>query len=306
MSVGIEPTSTAKHPPQISWLHTAFHEAVAEAFGTFILILLGTGSGGGRLTGSIADDWETGTMWSIGIISGTYGCGFVSGAHMNPAISIAMVVAGYMPLWKIFHYTLGQLIGGIAASALVYTFYYDFLDENLASFHNGSIESAYLQNSGIFSCKLHTNVSTWRGVYIEAVLTGLLVIVVSFVGDPYSILKKYPFVSPFIIALFVGGLISSFGSLTSACLNPIRDLSPRIVMFFFGWGESAFPGIDNRNKFWIFILGPMIGGVVGSLFWKMLGSYLYEYSAKQRSLLQMNSTSTDESRLLENDHLYFS
>lgn len=65
-------------------------------------------------------------------------------------------------------------------------------------------------------------------------ITGLLVLVVSYIGDPHSILRHYPFVPPFVIGLFVAGVIACFGPLTSACLNPARDFGPRLTTYMFG------------------------------------------------------------------------
>lgn len=75
MTTSIEPTSIASHPPQYSWIHTAVHEGLAEALGTFILIVIGSGTGGGKLAGSIVDDWQAGMIWAIGIICGIYASG---------------------------------------------------------------------------------------------------------------------------------------------------------------------------------------------------------------------------------------
>lgn len=293
MVPSIEPTSTPSHPPQRSWFHTAFHEGLAEAFGTFILIVIGNGTGGGKLAGSIVDDWQAGMVWAIGIVCGIYSCGFVSGAHLNPAISVGMAVGGYMPLWKLPHYFIGQLCGALIGSTVVYSFYKGLLNHDLNTFAQGSLEVAYLRNSGVFSCKLHPTVGPVRGVYIEAMITGLLVVVVSYIGDPHSILQHYPFVPPFVIASFVAGIIACFGPLTSACLNPARDFGPRLTTFIFGWGSSAIPG-NARNPFWVFIVGPLIGGVLGALAWRVLGSRLYTYAAEQRALHEENSAQTGD------------
>lgn len=99
---------------------------------------------------------------------------------MNPAVSVGMVVGGYMPLWKLFHYFVGQLVGAIigrtrfihvnsvirlnfwVGSTVVYSFYMGLLNQYLNNEARGSLEVTYLKHSGVFSCKLHPTVTALR------------------------------------------------------------------------------------------------------------------------------------------------
>lgn len=275
------------HPP--SKLRIAAYEGFAEALGTFILIIIGNGTGGASVTGSgPRGSWEAGIVWGVGVLCGILASGFISGGHLNPAVTLGMAAGRRMPLWKVFHYIAGQLLGACAAASIIYSFFFTVLP--------GGSPQANLSQSQAFSCVLHEKIAAGHGFYIEWFITGLLLLIVCCVGDTHSPIKDSSFYPPFVVSLFVAVLIACFGPLTGACLNPARDFGPRLATLFFGLGTTAFPG-QTRNPFWVFLVGPTLGGITGVLFWSLVGSRLNKFATEQKNFADNKFSTGDESLL---------
>jgi glycerol uptake facilitator-like aquaporin len=111
-------------------------------------------------------------------------------------------------------------------------------------------------------------VSPLAAMLVEALGTAILVLVIFALSDPENAAAPEPTLVPFLIGFTVAVLISLFAPITQAGWNPARDFGPRLVAVLAGFGSVAIPG--PQGGFWIYIVGPLIGGVVGGLFYERL------------------------------------
>jgi aquaporin Z len=209
-------------------------QALAEFYGTFILVFIGTGSiafGAGDSLLSVAFAFGLGAMIAI------YTIGHISGAHLNPVVSLAMVLDRRMG-WKTFAiYLIAQTAGALFASLTLLI---------------GSGANAFV-GLGVSS---FTEPTTAMVVIIfEMFLTFILVYLVLAVSQRKSL---QPFIG-IIVAFTLVGLILIGGPISSASLNPIRSLAPALLT----GGEALL-------QLWVFILGPTLGAILAVLFYRFL------------------------------------
>jgi len=253
-----------------------FHPYVAEVAGTFILVLFGTGAVATAVTtGAQVGLWQVAVVWGFGVSLAIYATGSISGAHLNPAVSLAFAVlrpdefprARLLPYWG--SQLLGAVLGGVTVLAAFAPFLTRFEEEQgLVRGEAGSQASAmafgeYFPNPAVFGTddRAFELVSPLMAASIEALGTGVLVFMIFALVDRWNDGRPGAPLAPFFIGFTVAALISLFAPITQAGWNPARDFGPRIVAFFAGWDSIAIPG--PRNGFWAYIIGPLIGGTVG-------------------------------------------
>lgn len=112
-----------------------------------------------------------------------------------------------------------------------------------------------------------------QALFIEAFGAGLLCFIVFMILDERNTTIKSKDAAPIIIGLTIGSMISIISPLTTGCFNPARDFGPRLFGVMAGWGSRAFPGKDNG--FWIYILGPVLGAIIGGAIYEFLYSRSY-------------------------------
>lgn len=249
---------------------------LAEVAGTFLLVLFGTGSvAAAVLTGAQAGLWQVAVVWGFGVALAIYATAAVSGAHLNPAVSLALAIfrSVYFPWSRLLPYWAAQLTGAVVAGVVVLVVFGPFIDRfnvehELERGGPGSEASAmvfgeYFPNPAIFGTgpEAHALVSPLAAVGVEALGTAILVFMIFALVDPRNA-GSPAWLAPFFIGFTVAVLISIFAPVTQAGWNPARDFGPRIVAFIAGWGEVAIPG--PRNGFWIYIVGPLVGGPIGA------------------------------------------
>ena len=248
---------------------------LAEVVGTFLLVLFGTGSvAAAVLTGAQVGLWQVAVVWGFGITLAIYATGTISGAHLNPAVTLAMALfrADDFPRRRMLPYWLAQLAGAVLAGAVVLAVFAPFLQRFESEHHltrgaTGSEASAmvfgeYFPNPALFGtdASAHALVSPLAAAGVEALGTAVLVFMIFALvdrrnaGGPGAL-------TPFFIGFSVAVLISLFAPITQAGWNPARDFGPRLVAFFAGWGDIAIPG--PRGGFWVYIVGPLVGGPIG-------------------------------------------
>lgn len=260
-------------------------EVMSEFLGTFVLIAFGCGSvavavaglpGSGRTAGPDvifqgAGDWLIITWgWAMAVTFGVYIAGGISGAHLNPAVTLAFAVRRGFPWRKVIPYSLAQLVGALFGAALVYLCYYDAIDafNRAAGAERG--ESGSLATYSIFATfpAPYFNGSNIGPLIDQIVGTAFLVLLVATLIDMRNVGVKAN-LGPFLIGLAVAAIGMSFGPNAGYAINPARDLGPRIIAWLGGWGDLAFPGSMPGGGFswyfWVPIVGPLIGGVVGIL-----------------------------------------
>jgi glycerol uptake facilitator protein len=244
-------------------------EIAGEFIGTFIMMFLGLGAG--IVYNIFAADmglFDVALSWGIAIMVAIFAVRNLSGAHFNPAVSVAMVIAGKMSYKKLFHYILSQFCGAIAAAFVVYFLFSPYFPAYEAM-HNilrgtfESVESAklfgdyYLHPGGV-------SITMFHAMAAEAIGTFMLITIILLLTDETNPERPSDKLSPVIVGFTVALLICFFAPITGAGFNPARDFGPRLVTLLFGWGEWAFPD-SSGGFFFVYILSPIIGSVTASL-----------------------------------------
>lgn len=250
---------------------------LAEAIGTFLLVLFGTGSvAAAVLTGAQVGLWQVAVVWGIGVTLAIYATASVSGAHLNPAVTLAVALlrANSFPRNRVVPYWIAQMAGAVLAGVVVLLTFGPFIDRfnsknGLVRGGEGSELSAmvfgeYFPNPAIFGTGTEASslVSPLMALTVEALGTGVLVFLIFALVDDENVVRPQ-WLAPAFIGLTVAVLISLFAPITQAGWNPARDLGPRLVAFLAGWGNVALPG--PRGGFWVYIVGPLVGGPLGGL-----------------------------------------
>ena len=229
------------------------HPYLGEFIGTMVLLYFGNGvNAATTLKGSFAENagWLTICIgWGLAVSLGIYAVGDISGAHINPAVTLGMAAAGTFPVEQIAGYITAQLAGGFCGACLAYL---HFLPHWKATSDPGAKLGVFATGPAIRSTSANL-LSEFMGTFI-------LIFALLFIGANQFTEGLNP--------LVVGGLITaigiSHGGTTGFAINPARDLGPRIahaVLPISGKGDS------NWRYSWIPILGPFAGGVTGAAFY---------------------------------------
>lgn len=253
---------------------------LAEILGTFILVLFGIGSVAAAVfTGAQVGLWQVAAVWGFGVTLAIYVSGTVSGAHLNPAVSLAFAIfrRDQFPVNRLFAYWGAQLIGAVIAGAVVLILFNPFIDrfemENgivrgeLGSQRSAMAFGEYFPNPGMFDSDIFS-VSPLHAFAVEAFGTAILAFVIFALTERRNAGIPTNGMVPFFIGFTVAALISLFAPITQAGWNPARDFGPRIVSWLAGWGDIAIPGPEGG--FWVYILGPLVGAPLGALLFKLV------------------------------------
>jgi glycerol uptake facilitator protein len=262
-------------------------ECLAEFFGTFVLLCFGDGvvavvvaalPGSGRTASPTTiwapTNWLVITFgWAFAVCMAVYVAGGVSGAHINPAVTVALAVRRKFPWKSVGPYVVAQVCGAFVGAALVFMIFRQAIDAwDLAAKTPKSAGNALATNSifNTFPAPYYHGSSFWM-LMSEVVGTMFLLIFVVAITDGRNLLPGSN-LPPLIIGFAVFAVGTSFGPNTGYAINPARDFGPRLFSYFAGWGKVALPGtFDNgmgfhySNYFWIPIVGPIIGGIIGVL-----------------------------------------
>ncbi|MPZ13157.1 MAG: aquaporin [Chloroflexi bacterium] len=254
---------------------------VGETIGTFLLVLFGTGAvAAAVLTGAQVGLWQVAVVWGFGIALAIYASAPLSGAHLNPAVSFAFALLRReeFPTRYLLPYVAAQLVGALLAGATVAALFWPFLlrfeaTHALIRGQTGSELSAmvfgqYFPNPAIVGTDAAARalVSPGRAAFVEAFGTAVLVFVIFALTAKRSTSAPPAHLAPFAIGFTVAVLISLFAPISQAGWNPARDLGPRLVAFALGWGTIAIPGPEGG--FWVYLVGPLVGGPIGGLVWQ--------------------------------------
>ena len=257
-----------------------------EYVGTFILVFFGVGAvNAAVVTGAQAGLWQVAVVWAFGVSLGIYAAAALSGAHINPAITAAFAVYDRFPLRRVVPYWLAQTAGAASASLVLYGMFAEAIIEferahGLLRGGPGSELSAmvfgeYFPNPAIFG----TAEDAWRvvspsGAFLaEVVGTAMLAFLVFALISQRNPARPPSAGAAVLIGVGVAAIISVIAPLTQAALNPARDFGPRVVSYFLGWGEIAIPG-PRGGWFTVYILAPIVGGLIGAGIYRALGSLL--------------------------------
>lgn len=245
-------------------------ELISEFIGSFILLWFGAGSVSTLVLMNWSYNlWDISLIWALGITMAIYITGAVSGTHINPAVTITLAVFRGFPWKKVGPYILAQTAGCFSGAAMAFAFYSkSFLDyEQRTGMVRGSLES--VATAGIFSTYKQPYLSDFHALFIEIVITIMLLMVILAVTDDKNSgapKGKYAPFAAILIGITVAIIGGAFGSLTGFAMNPARDLGPKLFTMLAGWDSVGFPG--PNNYFWIPIVGPIIGA--------LMGGYIYD------------------------------
>ena len=258
-------------------------ESAAEFLGTFVLICFGDGvvamavaalnqSGRAANASTIfmaSGDWLLIAWgWAVAVVFGVYVAGGVTGAHINPAVTLAFAVRGELPWKMVPAYWVAQVAGAFVGAALVFLVYHDAISsyESVNHVTRGDLNSVVTYS--IFATfpapYFHGN---WVGPLIDQIVgTAFLLMFVAALVDRRNLAPQAN-LTPWLVGLAVAGIGMSFGANAGYAINPARDFGPRLFAAIAGWGQTALPGngVGFSNYFWIPIVGPLVGGVIGIL-----------------------------------------
>lgn len=257
---------------------TNLKEFFGEFIGTFIIVFFGCGS----IASAIYFDaysslFELSMVWFVGVSLAIYAANNFSEAHLNPAVSIAMIVANKFSIKKIPIYLLGQFTGAFFSAAFLYFIYGGFITDyeitnNIVRGSQESIITAsmfgeYFPNPGFID--EIKSITAFQAFVAEAVGGQVLVFMILWLTAKNNATKF----TPLIIGLTVAALITLLAPISQGGFNPARDFGPRIFSYFAGWGDVVF----QKPKFsfaTVYILGPIVGGVVAALIFRIQEKFI--------------------------------
>lgn len=242
-------------------------EFIAEFIGTMVLILFGCGSVAmgvlfasvPAIPGEVVKGGYTNVVlgWGLAVTMGIYISGTISGAHLNPAVTVAMACTGRFPWSKCLHYILAQFLGAFVGAALVFAVYHGkWIQADPALDHTTGIFSTFPAVPGFLP-----------GFVDQVVGTALLVGLILAVVDKFNV-PPGANLAPVIIGLIVVAIGISFGGMYGYAINPARDLGPRLFAVVAGFKNN---GLTDGSGAWLPpVIGPIVGGIVGALIYDLL------------------------------------
>lgn len=240
--------------------HATRREVLAEFLGTYVLILFGVGVVAQTvLSRSAAGSYlAINLVWGLGVTMGCYVAGGISGAHLNPAVTIGLAVHRGFPWRKVGPYIAGQTAGAFAAAATVFVTY----REAFAAFDGGVRQVLGPQGTaGIFATYPQPFLSTMPGGFVDQVVgTAILMGVIFALVDTRNTPPAAGF-TPVVVGLLVVAIGAAFGFNAGYAINPARDFGPRLFTAIAGWGGEVFRA--GHAWWWVPIVAPPIGAVLG-------------------------------------------
>src|SRR6202167_2544313 len=259
-----------------------YGELLAEFLGTFVLIAFGDGvvamavaglPGSGRTTTPTTIFDAAGDLllitwgWAMAVAFAVWVAGGVSGAHLNPAVTLAFAVRRKFTWAKVLPYWGAQVFGAFVGAALVFLVY----DNAINAFNT----AAHTPRGGGQALATYSIFATFPASYFHGGYAGPLIDQV--VGTAFLLIFVVALIdlrntavgsnlAPLVIGLGVAAIGMSYGANAGYAINPARDFGPRLFAYFAGFGKVALPGSYNSgagfafsNYFWIPIVGPLVG-----------------------------------------------
>lgn len=236
---------------------------LAELFGTMLLIILGDGVVANVLLNKSKGQnsgWIVITAgWGLGVAVAVYAVNSISGAHLNPAVSVGLAAIGKFAWSNVPVYVAAQMIGAFLGAVIVWLAYLPHWGitadkgAKLAVFCTGPAVRKPAQN-----------------MLTEIIGTGVLVLGVLTILSPKNLVPNSGFdtgFAPFLVGVLVWSIGLSLGGPTGYAINPARDFGPRLAHFSL---PIAGKGDSDWGYAWVPVLGPIIGGVLGALCYKLL------------------------------------
>jgi len=190
--------------------------------------------------------------WGLAVTMGIYVAGVISGAHLNPAVTLAMAVFRGFPWRKVVPYSLAQTSGAFAAAALVYQNY-------LPAFRR--VDPQLLNTAAVFTTFPAFPEMLQAGFLDQVIGTGLLLLLIFAITDEFNS-PPGPALAPLMIGLVVVAIGMSFGGMHGYAINPARDFGPRLFTVLAGFHNNGIS--DGVRVWWVPVVAPLLGGLIGA------------------------------------------
>lgn len=231
---------------------------LAEFVGTMLLIVIGDGVVAGAVLKQSKSE-NAGWMviviaWGLAVALAIYAVGPYSGAHINPAVTIALAVNGSFPWADVPAYCAAQLLGAFAGAALVWLHY----------FPHWKVTDDQAGKLAVF-CTAPAIRSTVSNLFSEFIGTMMLIMGLLFIGAN----RFADGLNPLIVGALISTIGFGLGGTTGFAINPARDLGPRLAHFIL---PIAGKGSSDWSYSWIPVVGPIAGGIAGALMYQLIVS----------------------------------
>ncbi|XP_076592985.1 aquaporin-10a isoform X3 [Chaetodon auriga] len=264
-------------------------ECMAEFLGTFVLLLFGCSASAQVKTSreTKGQFLSVNMAFSVGVMSAMYLTKGITGAHLNPAVTLSFCVFGQARWGRLVPYCLSQLLGAYMASGLVYLVYYDAIMA-----FSGGVLTVYGPNetASIFATYPSEYITMGRSFLDQVVGTGMLMLCILCLNEKRNTPAPSELI-PVIVAVIVLGISMSMSANCGAAINPARDLGPRLFTLTAGWGVEVFTCYNYW--FWVPLVAPPLGAVIGTLMYKIFIDWQLP-DPDQPDSLSILSTITDK------------
>lgn len=231
---------------------------LAELFGTFLLMLLGNGVVANVLLSQSKGEkggWIVITAgWGFAVAIAVYAVGWISGGHLNPAVTFALAIVGNAPWDLVPYYMSGQMIGAMLGSYFVWLAYYP---------HWAVTKDANLKLL-CFCTKPAIRKEGWNFL-CEVIGTAVLLIGILAIFNSHNGIGSG--VGPYAVGILIFAIGLSLGGPTGFAINPARDLGPRLMHY---WIPIPGKGDSDWTYAWVPVLGPLLGGAIGAVIYMWL------------------------------------
>jgi glycerol uptake facilitator protein len=242
---------------------TLVGECAAEFLGTLILILIGcgvvamvvlfgTGAPGEIVNGGFTN---INLAWGLAVTMGVYTAGKISGAHLNPAVTLALAVFRGFAWGKVLPYMLAQAAGAFCAAAIVFLNYRPAFER---------ADPLLERTAGVFATFPAFPQNPAAGFIDQVIGTAILLFLICAITDERNS-PPAANLAPVLIGLIVVAIGMSFGSLHGYAINPARDFGPRLLAAAAGFKNNGLT--DGSGVFWVPIVAPLLGGLIGTAFY---------------------------------------
>ncbi|XP_022076100.1 aquaporin-10a [Acanthochromis polyacanthus] len=235
-------------------------ECMAEVLGTFVLVFFGEATAAqarlSKNTESVL--FSANFAFPVGVIAGMYLTMGISGAHLNPAVTLSFCVLGRWPWRKLLPYSLSQILGAYLAAGVVFLVYY----EAIMDYSGGVLSiSGPNETATIFFTSPSEYLTLGRSVLDQVVGTAMLMLCILPLGEKRNTPAPNDLI-PVVVGVIVFGLSISVGGNCMGAINPARDFGPRLLTLTVGYGIETFTCYNYW--FWVPLVVPNVGGVLGT------------------------------------------
>jgi glycerol uptake facilitator protein len=256
--------------------NTLTTELLAEFLGTFTLLMFGLGVVAHFVLRNAVGDplpapntfgnfTTVNFAWGFGVVMGVYVAGGVSGAHLNPAVSVGLALRRGFPWGKVAPYIVAQTLGAFVAALLIRWNFYEW-------FNQVDPGKTYA-TQGVFSTGPGPGMSVLGGLRSEIIGTALLLMLILAITDARNTAPGAN-LAPWIIGIAVVVIGMSLGATSGYAINPARDFGPRLASWVTGW-STAMNTSNGDFYAWVPIIGPFIGGAIGVYLYDLfVGNFL--------------------------------